>query len=87
MKKLFRINILALVFCLVLSIMASAANTESKYGYFSVNGYNYENFAVCWCSNNAVAGAYIVTQNDGNAPVGYMGAKARLYNDSGVLKA
>jgi hypothetical protein len=34
-----------------------------------------------------VAGAYIVTQNDGNAPVGYMGAKARLYNDSGVLKA
>lgn len=63
-----------------------ASSGATKY-YGPIYSYAYENWAGVNSGSGVWASTYVGTQSGyGNAPAGYMGNRARLYNSSGSLK-
>lgn len=71
------------------AIVAFAAYAESNWRYYGpINGYSYKNQAVVTNDFGYIAAeTYVSNQAWAQVPTGYMGARARLYNSSGTLRA
>jgi hypothetical protein len=90
MKKISRLVVAVLVLSLLLSSFAFAATAESNWGYISADIFKYKTQATIYNSGSSNwfnAGVTILVTNAATVPAGYMGVKARIYNDSGVLQA
>lgn len=85
------------IYALVLGVFFGGAGTalagtaSSPYYYYGpVLGYNYDNQATVVAETSPLVGAWAATWvgQDGylSVPPGYMGAKARLYDSSGILR-
>ncbi|MDI6816951.1 MAG: hypothetical protein QME41_07160 [Actinomycetota bacterium] len=73
-----------MIFTIVVSALAGTA--LSNYSYFTCGSYGYKNQAeVMTTTYGAYASTYIHSDPSVTRPAGWYGAKARLYNDSGVL--
>ncbi len=80
--------VLAMVLMVVIVPSAFADSSLSDPTYKTVNGYKYKFWSVV---ANTVPGKMfaqttLTVENADEVPTGYMGAQARLYNSSGVLK-
>lgn len=79
------------MFSLVLGILdftyVNAAEAFSSYSYYTVNSYSYKARASI-NTDGSKAWSYtdLYTSDSSDAPSGYMGAQARVYNDAGTLK-
>lgn len=93
MKTKGRKTILSLLLIGVMVLGSSLcvyADTSSDWQTQTVYGYSYDYCSSIWnryftTGNTIEAVAEVITTNRKNAPAGYMGAQARLYNSSGTL--
>lgn len=89
MKKILKGGCAILAVVVMLITTASAETGMSNTKYTTVNNYDYRYWSLIANNVEGRVDADAVAGLDGMnyAPVGYMGAQARLYSSSGVLKA
>jgi len=91
MKKLIRFMSMGILLGVVFSLMSSvlAAGGSSDYTEKTVYGYDYryESYVSNNTSGQIFGQASVSCTNVDELPIGYMGAQARIYNTSGILKA
>ena len=65
--------------------LAAAGTATSAFGYSTINGHEYQNYATIVTSTNN-ARAYTVTKwNSGGTTAGWAGARGRLFTSGGAL--
>ena len=89
MKKILKNGCAILAVVVMLITTASAETGASNTKYTTVNNYDYRYWSLIANNVEGRVDADTLAGLDGMnyAPVGYMGAQARLYSSSGVLKA
>ena len=68
-----------------ISTPAQAGTADSTIGLFTVYGVNYTNQATIYTTPGSANASTLITTASGTVPAGWMGARARLFNSSGVL--
>lgn len=93
MKKFFKnglVCFLGLLTGFLLPLSAAASSVQSDYGYYSVYGYDYQNYSTIRMSNYAgyryaYASTGVSCTSTTSVPAGYFGAKSRIYDVNGQV--
>lgn len=87
-KKNIKIGIIVFMISILLGtsvtvVYAAYASSNNRY-YGPINGYEYYNCAIVY--DDASATTWVLLDQTGQVPTGYMGARARLYTSDGTLR-
>lgn len=93
LKRGTKLSIVVVIICLIVmksSLNAFAGSTFSNWKTSVVNGYSYDYMSIVFdrgylSGHTLEAAADVQTTYSGNAPTGYMGAQARLFNEDDEL--